>query len=156
MDPCALFWLPRAAALVKLPTDTCPVYVYEYDSDESSADSWETRSPGSSGRASEVEYDSDSEASEASEADSVSVSDFEPVRDGGDSPSSERDPVHDFEPGRQYVPAAARAGFVCSICCDSGADSVCQLASCQHEFHLCCIRPWAVRHASCPLCRGSL
>lgn len=160
MDPCALFWMAvRHATLVKIPTDTGHVYVYEYDSD--SEDSWETQSSSTSGRASEVEYDSDSGSDSDSDSDvldSEADSDFEPVRDFDDNPLSERDPMHDFEPGSQYVQTCAAAGFVCSICrdADSDADSVCQLASCLHEFHLRCIRPWAVRHASCPLCRCSL
>ena len=46
---------------------------------------------------------------------------------------------------------------VCAICLSRfQAHSIVKLIACQHRFHLSCLRPWAARRTTCPLCRAPL
>ena len=46
---------------------------------------------------------------------------------------------------------------VCAICLSRfHAHSVVKLISCGHRYHISCLRPWAARRTTCPLCRAPL
>ena len=46
---------------------------------------------------------------------------------------------------------------VCAICLERfTAHSVIKLIACEHRFHISCLRPWAARRTTCPLCRAPL
>ncbi|VFQ88185.1 unnamed protein product [Cuscuta campestris] len=49
-------------------------------------------------------------------------------------------------------------GASCSVCLQDFqvGETVRSLRQCHHMFHLPCIDPWLLRHASCPLCRRDI